>query len=47
MALAEITDPERPYTRRSFTPLFLKGRAWLAERFAEAGLQSASMRPAT
>jgi N-carbamoyl-L-amino-acid hydrolase len=24
MALAEITDPSRPYTRRSFTPLFLK-----------------------
>ena len=38
MALAEITDPERPYTRRSFTPLFLEGRAWLARRFAEAGL---------
>lgn len=38
MALAEITDRERPYTRRSFTPLFLEGRAWLAQRFAEAGL---------
>ena len=38
MALAEITDPQRPYTRRSFTALFLEGRAWLAERFAEAGL---------
>jgi beta-ureidopropionase / N-carbamoyl-L-amino-acid hydrolase len=38
MALADITEPERPYTRRSFSPLFLKGRAWLAERFAEAGL---------
>jgi len=38
MALAEITDPERPYTRRSFTPLFLEGRAFLARRFAEAGL---------
>jgi N-carbamoyl-L-amino-acid hydrolase len=38
MALAEITEPERPYTRRSFSPLFLKGRAWLAERFAAAGL---------
>ena len=38
MALAEITDPNHPYTRRSFTPLFLKGRAWLAGRFAEAGL---------
>jgi len=32
MALAEITDPARPYTRRSFTPLFLEGRAWLAQR---------------
>src|SRR5258708_38342988 len=38
MALAEITDPARPYTRRSFTPLFLEGRAWLARRFADAGL---------
>jgi N-carbamoyl-L-amino-acid hydrolase len=38
MALAEITDPARPYTRRSFTPLFLEGRAWLARRFTEAGL---------
>jgi N-carbamoyl-L-amino-acid hydrolase len=38
MTLAEITDPERPYTRRSFSPLFREGRAWLARRFAEAGL---------
>jgi beta-ureidopropionase / N-carbamoyl-L-amino-acid hydrolase len=38
MALAQITDPERPYTRRSFTALFLEGRAWLARQFAEAGL---------
>jgi len=38
MALAEISEPERPYTRRSFSPLFLKGRALIAERFAEAGL---------
>jgi N-carbamoyl-L-amino-acid hydrolase len=38
MALAAITEPERPYTRRSFTPLFLEGRAWLAKRFEEAGL---------
>jgi len=38
MALAEITDPQRPYTRRSFTALFLEGRAWLARKFAEAGL---------
>jgi beta-ureidopropionase / N-carbamoyl-L-amino-acid hydrolase len=38
MALAEITDPGAPYTRRSFSPLFLKGRGWLVRRFAEAGL---------
>jgi beta-ureidopropionase / N-carbamoyl-L-amino-acid hydrolase len=38
MALADITDPAKPYTRRSFTALFLEGRAWLARRFAEAGL---------
>jgi beta-ureidopropionase / N-carbamoyl-L-amino-acid hydrolase len=38
MALAEITDPDRPYTRRSFSPRFLEGRAWLAERFRKAGL---------
>ncbi len=38
MRLAEITDPERPYTRRSFSQLFLEGRAWLRERFEQAGL---------
>lgn len=38
MALAAITDPDRPYTRRSFSPLFLEGRAWLRRRFEEAGL---------
>jgi beta-ureidopropionase / N-carbamoyl-L-amino-acid hydrolase len=38
MGLAEITDPARPWTRRSFTTLFLEGRAWLTKRFAEAGL---------
>ena len=38
MALADITDPAHPYTRRSFSPLFLKGRAWLAKQFVAAGL---------
>lgn len=38
MALARITDPSRPFTRRSFTPLFLEGRAWLVRQFADAGL---------
>lgn len=38
MALAEITEPEKPYTRRSFSALFMQGRAWLARRFEAAGL---------
>jgi N-carbamoyl-L-amino-acid hydrolase len=38
MALAEITDSGRPYTRRSFSPLFIEGRAWLTRRFEEASL---------
>jgi beta-ureidopropionase / N-carbamoyl-L-amino-acid hydrolase len=38
MALAEITDPARPYTRRSFTKLFLDGRTWLEHQFQDAGL---------
>lgn len=38
MALAEITDPDRPYTRRSFSARFLEGRDWLAKRFVAAGL---------
>jgi beta-ureidopropionase / N-carbamoyl-L-amino-acid hydrolase len=37
-ALAAITDPSRPYTRRSFTPLFLAGRDFLAQRMRDAGL---------
>jgi N-carbamoyl-L-amino-acid hydrolase len=31
MALAEVTEPGRPYTRRSFTPLFDEGRRRLVE----------------
>src|SRR5271154_6998676 len=38
MALADITDRQRPFTRRSFSPLFLEGRALLQQRFAQAGL---------
>ena len=38
MDLAEIIDPARPYTRRSFTALFLEGREWVDRRFQEAGL---------
>ncbi|KQW67185.1 Zn-dependent hydrolase [Ensifer sp. Root127] len=36
--LATITEPERPYTRRSFSKLFIEGREWLARRFKEAGM---------
>lgn len=39
MALAAITDPDRPYTRRSFSDRFVAGRAGLRERFEAAGLE--------
>ncbi len=38
LELGTITDPARPYTRRSFTERFLEGRTWLAERMKAAGL---------
>jgi N-carbamoyl-L-amino-acid hydrolase len=38
LALAELTDPDAPYTRRCFTDHFLVGRHWLAQRFEDAGL---------
>ncbi|HEY9013175.1 MAG TPA: Zn-dependent hydrolase [Devosia sp.] len=38
--LAAITEPDRPWTRRAFTPTFLKGRDWLAARFEDAGLRT-------
>jgi N-carbamoyl-L-amino-acid hydrolase len=38
MALGAITDPARPYTRRSFSPLFLEGRTWLRQRMHDASL---------
>lgn len=40
MQLAEITDPDKPYTRRSFTSRFLQGRAWLTQQFEAAGLET-------
>lgn len=40
-ALSRITDPERPWTRRSFTPRFLEGREWLTAEFRAAGLETA------
>lgn len=39
-ALAGITEPGRPYTRRAFTPRFMEGRAWLERRFRDAGLET-------
>ena len=36
--LAEFTEPERPYTRRAFSPVYEEAREWLAGRFREAGL---------
>lgn len=39
-ALAAITEPERPWTRRAFTPMHLQGRAYLERRFREAGLET-------
>ena len=36
-ALAAITEPGRPYTRRAFTPMFLEGRQWLEHALQEAG----------
>jgi N-carbamoyl-L-amino-acid hydrolase len=38
MALGDITEPDRPYTRRSFSARFLDGRDWLRRRLTEAGL---------
>jgi N-carbamoyl-L-amino-acid hydrolase len=37
-ALAAITDPGRPFTRRAFTPIFLQGRRHLESKFRDAGL---------
>ena len=36
-ALAAITEPERPWTRRAFTPMFLEGRKWLEQAMRDAG----------
>ncbi|WP_018184784.1 Zn-dependent hydrolase [Kaistia granuli] len=38
MALAALTDADRPWTRRAFSPMFLEGRAFVAERMRDAGL---------
>lgn len=38
MTLGDITEPDRPWTRRSFSPMFQRGREWLTEQFIAAGL---------
>lgn len=39
-ALASLTEPGRPWTRRAFTPMFLEGRAYVEKAFRDAGLQT-------
>jgi N-carbamoyl-L-amino-acid hydrolase len=40
-ALSAFTDATKPgWTRRAFTPPYLRARGWLAERMADAGLQA-------
>lgn len=38
MQLAELTDPERPWTRRAFSARHAEGREWLAARMRDVGL---------
>lgn len=38
--LAEFTRPGAPWTRRAFGPEFTAARAWLADSFREAGLET-------
>lgn len=40
-ALSALTEPDRPWTRRSFTPMFDRGRDWLRAAFEGAGLACA------
>jgi N-carbamoyl-L-amino-acid hydrolase len=40
MELGAITDPLQPWTRRSFSALFVEGRGWLRRRFEQAGLRT-------
>lgn len=39
-ALAKITEPGHPWTRRAFSPLFLEGRAYIEARMQAAGLET-------
>jgi N-carbamoyl-L-amino-acid hydrolase len=37
-ALRELTVPDRPYTRRAFTPIYAQGREWLSAAMKDAAL---------
>jgi N-carbamoyl-L-amino-acid hydrolase len=39
-ALAALTEPGRPWTRRAFTPMFLTGRAYVERAMQAAGLET-------
>jgi beta-ureidopropionase / N-carbamoyl-L-amino-acid hydrolase len=39
-ALRARTIPDRPFTRRAFTPMYAEGRRWLIDAMAEAGLRT-------
>src|SRR3954447_17623933 len=39
-ALSAITEPDHPWTRRAFSPLFLEGRAYLEARMRAIGLET-------
>ena len=43
-ALARLTEPGRPWTRRVFSPLFLEGRAYIRRRMRAAGLETQNRR---
>ncbi len=38
MQLAELTERDRPWTRRAFSPEYARGRRWLSERMRSLGL---------
>ncbi len=40
MELADITEADKPYTRRAFTDMYLQGREHLKSYFSEAGLET-------
>jgi N-carbamoyl-L-amino-acid hydrolase len=37
--LAGFTEPDRPYTRRAFTPPYERARTWLSDEMRSAGLE--------